>query len=129
MLSTVWKLARVAWAYVWSSPMGGVGALAVLVSLCFGERVRWDRGAFVVKATGPFGSWMASRGWGGFTIGWTILLWHYENPTVLAHERVHVEQAKRWGLLFWPAYLWELAIHGYRGNRFEREAYHRAGQV
>ncbi|MGH7540016.1 MAG: hypothetical protein ACRELC_03350, partial [Gemmatimonadota bacterium] len=45
-----------------------------------------------------------------------------------AHERVHVRQYERWGVLFLPAYAacgaWAL-LHGhgaYRGNRFEREA-------
>jgi hypothetical protein len=50
-----------------------------------------------------------------------------------AHERVHVAQADRWGPLFLPAYLtasaWALARRRdpYLDNRFEREAYRKAG--
>lgn len=45
------------------------------------------------------------------------------------HERVHVRQYERWGLLFFPLYLGSSAIallrghHPYWHNRFERQAY------
>jgi hypothetical protein len=46
-----------------------------------------------------------------------------------AHERVHVAQCERWGLLFVPAYLGASALAWLRGgdayfdNVFEREAW------
>ncbi len=46
-----------------------------------------------------------------------------------AHERVHVRQYERWGLMFVPAYLadslWQAlrGRHPYRDNRFERPAF------
>jgi hypothetical protein len=45
------------------------------------------------------------------------------------HERVHVAQYERWGVLFFPAYLGSSAVawirgrDPYRDNRFEREAF------
>lgn len=45
------------------------------------------------------------------------------------HERVHVGQYERWGLLMIPLYLLSSAVarlrgaHPYWDNRFEREAY------
>lgn len=49
------------------------------------------------------------------------------------HERVHVRQYERWGVLFVPAYLTfslGLLIRGrdpYRDNPFEREAFEQVG--
>jgi hypothetical protein len=49
------------------------------------------------------------------------------------HERVHVRQYERWGLLFVPAYLfhwcrlWCLGKNPYYDNPFEREAFDEAG--
>ncbi len=46
-----------------------------------------------------------------------------------AHERVHVRQYERWGIMFVPAYLLASAVlylqgkDGYRDNPFEKEAY------
>lgn len=115
--------------YVWSLPMGALGIVAaILASIAFREPIRWRDGALIVNATGPIGRRLAARGWGGFTLGWTIFLWRHDNPAVEAHERVHVAQVKRWGLLFWPAYLVCLAIYGYRRNPFEREAYGATGR-
>ena len=45
----------------------------------------------------------------------------------LEHELIHVEQAIRYPLIFPLLYWVELARHGYRKNRFEEEAYRRAG--
>jgi hypothetical protein len=45
------------------------------------------------------------------------------------HERVHVRQYERWGIMFVPAYLFASAClflqgkDGYRENPFEKEAY------
>jgi hypothetical protein len=49
-----------------------------------------------------------------------------------AHERVHVAQFERWGVLMGPAYLgcsavlWLRGRDAYRDNPFEREAFDRA---
>lgn len=46
-----------------------------------------------------------------------------------AHERVHVRQYERWGVLFYPLYLasslwqWAAGRDPYFDNRFEREAF------
>lgn len=47
----------------------------------------------------------------------------------LEHELIHVEQHMRYPLIF-PLLFWlELYRHGYRKNRFEREAYDKAGNI
>ena len=109
--------------YLWASPVIAVGLLVALVSLAFREPMRWDRGALVIHANGPFGRWMKSRGWGGICIGVTILLWSWDDPRIEFHERIHVRQVLTWGPLFPLIYFVSLALHGYRGCVFEAEAY------
>lgn len=43
-------------------------------------------------------------------------------PAVIAHELKHVEQVRRYGLLFGPMYWRETLRQGYYANRFERAA-------
>lgn len=61
------------------------------------------------------------------TIGSTVIL----NPRVedkdLEHELVHVEQGQRVPLIQPILYYTELLRKGYRANKYEEEAYSRAG--
>lgn len=109
--------------YLWASPEILIGLLAALVSVAFREPMRWSRGALVIHANGPFGRWMRSRGWAGFTLGVTIFLWQWEDPSVEYHERIHVRQLLTWGPLMPFIYFASLARHGYRNSVFEKEAY------
>jgi hypothetical protein len=63
----------------------------------------------------------------GITIGSTVLLGPLETPRVLEHELVHVEQFLRAPLIFPVLYWKELILHGYVRNKYEVEAYTRAG--
>jgi len=66
----------------------------------------------------------------GFTLGHTVLgRSHDALELTREHERVHVRQFERWGLLMGPAYLgwsavlWCRGKDAYRDNPFEVEAY------
>ncbi len=63
------------------------------------------------------------------TVGHVILL----NPRVeendLEHEQVHVEQYQRFPVIFPFLYYFELLRMGYRNNKYEEEAYSRAGNI
>ncbi len=69
-----------------------------------------------------------------FTWGETVLMQEAfaSDESVLAHELVHVEQARRYGWRWVPAYLWasvqawRRGEHWYYDNKFEREAYERS---
>jgi len=41
---------------------------------------------------------------------------------LIAHELTHVKQWNAYGIMFPLLYMWQLARHGYAGNRFEIEA-------
>jgi hypothetical protein len=118
--------------YVWAGPTTILGL--VLASLALrGGRVALVDG--VVEAHGPILAWALSRlvplggGAHAITLGHVVLA---RNARLLeltrAHERVHVAQYERWGVLFVPAYLaagaWAFIRggHPYFDNRFEREA-------
>lgn len=126
------SLAR-ALAYLWAAPNTALGAVAALIMVSLGGRVRVVSG--VVEVGG---------GWGGRAIA-SSPRWLRFNAMTLGHviigvsvsalvayrehERVHVRQYERWGPFFLPAYalssLWQV-LHGRRAywdNAFEREAY------
>jgi len=119
--------------YVWASPYSLVGLLLSLPALMLGATARVNDGALEV-AGGRFGLWLSSfprvLRFSAVTMGHVIL---GENHALLAsvsaHERVHVRQYERWGILFVPVYCGVSLVQLVRGrsphfaNRFEREAY------
>jgi membrane protein YqaA with SNARE-associated domain len=120
------------WRYVWASPLTVLGLTLATLTLG-GGRVRIVAG--VIEAHGPWLRWLLSTcvplsgGAAAITFGHVVLGQdeHALNRT-RAHERVHVRQYERWGVLFLPAYAAAslLALlsggHYYFDNVFEREA-------
>ena len=62
----------------------------------------------------------------GMAIGNIVLLGKAEIKD-LEHELIHVRQYQRYPLIFPVLYYWELFTKGYRKNKFEDEAYRKAG--
>lgn len=61
------------------------------------------------------------------TIGHVVLLGSTAKPGDKEHELIHVEQHARVPLIHPLLYTIELLRYGYRNNRYEIEAYERAG--
>ncbi len=120
-------------AYTWASPCTAVGLLIGAVAVFLGAKVKWVRGT--LEFSGGLLGWAATCVPGhckfsAVTMGHTILGVCPQTLSVLReHERVHVRQYERWGILFVPAYLLSSLWQGLRGRRmyldncFEREAY------
>ncbi len=121
---------------VWASPYSMVGIGIGLIGMCTGGRGRIRSGAIEFYGGGtqwfvrhlPLGELTI-----GFTLGHVILGQTAAGLDVAcAHERVHVRQFERWGLLMGPAYLlasawlWLIGRDAYRDNPFEIEAYRKA---
>ena len=120
------------WIYIWALPATMLGLMLASLALV-GGRVRIVAG--VVEAHGPWLRWLLSicvplsGGAAAITFGHVVLGQdeHALNRT-RAHERVHVRQYERWGLLFLPAYAAASIVavlsggHYYFDNAFEREA-------
>jgi hypothetical protein len=88
------------------------------------------RRVFELVVAGPVGRWFQRHRWAGFTLPLprVVLIFYWNtprpNPLVRVHEFRHVEQFD--GALFivaWYRYLAKLAVHGYRDNPYERDAY------
>ncbi len=116
--------------YSWALPASLVGIALVLLVLASGGRAKVHKGV-----------WEASGGWPGrllaggmpfsgpvaaITFGHVVLGDCDDSLSVTrAHEREHVRQYERWGILFFPAYLlaglfaWIKGGDPYRDNAFE----------
>ena len=124
---------------LWALPNTAVGLTFALLARATGGEMRRLRGA--IEAHGGALPWLlralpiGARSGTAVTLGHVVLGSCAVTLAVTrAHERVHVEQYERWGLLFLPAYaaasLWSLARgrDAYLDNRFEREARRLSGR-
>lgn len=120
-------------AYLWAGPNTLLGAMAGILVLGFGGRVRLVQGVaeFHGGLVGRFFAALpAGYRFSAMTLGHVILgISPAALEAVRSHEHVHVRQCERWGPLFLPAYglssLWQL-LRGrrvYRDNYFERQAF------
>ncbi len=108
-----------------------MGLAVAFVAVALGARLR-ARGGTLEASGGVLGRLAARGRFGAVTIGHVILGCDSATTDALrAHERVHVRQYERWGLLFVPAYLaasawaWTRGRDPYLDNPFEKAA-HRA---
>jgi len=124
-------------AYAWAAPYSAAGLVFGALAMLFGARAHVRQGALEFGG-GRLGSLLsrlpAPFGFSAITFGHVILgIDHAALATCRAHEQVHVRQYERWGPFFVPAYLLSsLAqlVQGrrpYLDNRFEREAWSKAG--
>jgi|SRR5690606_5977578 len=120
-------------SYLWAAPATALGLLTTLLALSLGARARLIDGVLEVSGgrwEGVLGRLPRAIGVEAITLGHVVL---GRNPRGLAqwrlHERVHVRQYERWGVLFFPLYLgssvwqWLRGRDPYRDNHFEVEAF------
>jgi hypothetical protein len=128
-------MTRKSWLiYLWTSPTTLIGLALSVLALLSGGRAKCVNG--VLEVHGGFATFFLRRctllrgGASAMALGHVVLgrdteCLEWTRP----HERVHVQQAERWGPLFIPAYLVSCIIayaqggNPYRDNSFEREAY------
>src|SRR5688572_18058135 len=113
---TIPNLAR----YLWALPASGIGLVLAMLALWRG-RLRVTDG--VVEAHGPLLRWPMTHlgllrgGIAAITFGHVVL---GQDARALAdtrsHERVHVRQYERWGIVFLPAYLGASLFAAIRGQ-------------
>jgi hypothetical protein len=120
--------------YAWASPATALGLIFVTAAVCSGAKIRRVDGVLeivggrllaVVHGIPRFGFVAITFGHVVMAVDDTCL------AQARAHERVHVRQYERWGILFFPLYAASSLVQiargrdPYRDNAFEREA--RAG--
>jgi hypothetical protein len=123
---------------LWAAPCSLLGLGFALAVLLVGGRARWARGALEITYRAQLdqcGRRLRRMPFRGVVFGHVILAVTAEELMEIgAHERVHVEQYGRWGLLFLPAYaassLWQLlrGRDAYWHNHFEVDARRRSGE-
>ncbi len=118
--------------YVWAAPVTLIGLLlSVPIRLGGGQ---WQCHSGVLEVwDGPVARWLLQGGRRrilAITLGHVVLAPdRYWLERTRAHERVHVAQTARWGVMFPLAYAvasllaWWRGEPAYRGNRFEQAAY------
>ena len=119
------------WRYFWPLPVTVIGAvLALTVRVCGG---RWSFRKGVLETCGPAARVMLRlhpvKGVIAIALGHVVIARDDLCLTQTnAHEREHVRQFERWGLLFpfvyaaESIYRWLRSENPYRDNRFERAA-------
>lgn len=126
------RAARRAAGYAWAGPVTLAGLAVAALALACGARGRAERGVLEVCG-GRLAALLARlpglRGFEAVTLGHVVLA---DSRAALerqrAHERAHVRQFERWGVLLLPLYVTAAAVemlrgrHPYRDNRFERQA-------
>ena len=110
--------------YLWSAPYGlvGLAALAIAYRLSWVTAVARMDGGIHALMQGPLAARMLARGWGAFTLGWTIFYWETPDETLVRHELRHVRQCLWIGVLYPVVYLVLLAVYGYADNPLEKDA-------
>lgn len=121
------------WLYLWPLPVTLLGMLAVLLARASGGAVSRVDG--VLEAAGGWPARVLRHGFpfsgavAAITLGHVVLgVSAAALAATRAHERAHVRQFERWGVLLVVLYplaglaAWLRGGHPYRDNRFEREA-------
>ncbi len=119
--------------YAWALPATFAGLLLSLIALAFGAKGRIVEGAFEI-AGGRIDKCLSMLPrycrFGAITIGHVIIgIDHETLAHHRLHEHVHVRQYERWGVLFFPLYLFSSLLQIVQGcdpyldNSFEREAF------
>lgn len=119
--------------YVWASPATLLGLLIALAARASGGTLRRVGG--VLEVAGGWPAWLLARGFpfsgavAALTLGHVVLGVSLAALTATrAHERAHVRQFERWGLLLLVLYplagllAWLRGGNPYRDNVFERDA-------
>lgn len=119
--------------YLWALPVTLLGVLVALVSRGSGGTVQRVEG--VLEAAGGWPAWVLRRGFpfsgavAALTLGHVVVGVSLNALTATrAHERAHVRQFERWGVLLLVLYplagmlAWVRGGNPYRDNLFEREA-------
>lgn len=118
--------------YAWAGPATLLGLAVAAVALACGARGRSERGVLEVCG-GRLATWLARlpgvRHFEAVTLGHVVLAdSHVALDRQRRHERAHVRQFERWGVLLLPMYVVVGVFealrgrHPYRDNFFEREA-------
>lgn len=116
-------------AFLLNLPWTLVGFILAIVSLPRNIRINAKPFAFVILVRSFWWqTWLKShKGVRASSIGNVVLLGNNLLPKDLEHELIHVRQYEHMPFIHAFLYLYESLRHGHRKNRYEIEAYEKAG--
>ena len=122
-----------AWLYLWALPATLLGLLLATIARASGGELNQVAG--VLESAGGWPAWLLQRGFpfsgpvAAITLGHVVVGVSLDALTATRrHERVHVKQFERWGIMLLALYplaglrAWAGGGNPYRDNLFEREA-------
>jgi hypothetical protein len=108
------------WAYVWAAPCTLLGLALAAIALPFGARWQWHSGVLeVALRPSPPKLGLKSR-WpfAAITLGHVVLACDpLQMQCLREHERAHVAQYERWGVVFLLAYPLSSLVQLVQGRR------------
>jgi hypothetical protein len=115
-------LAPRSWAYLWAAPCTVLGFAAALALSPWGTRWAWHSGVLEVACNTRHARRPNPRRFalpfGAITLGHVVLASDPQQMQLLReHERAHVAQYERWGLVFLLAYPLSSLVQLLRGRR------------
>ncbi len=116
-------------SFILNFPYTVIGLTGALVSIPTVIKFRTKPYALVLNVKKIWWAVGSMKGARASAIGHVVILGPHLEDKDLEHELVHVEQAEREPLLHPILYLIESRRKGYRNNKYEVEAYQRAGNV
>ena len=110
-------------------PYTVIGLIVGLISIPGGINFKKSPYAFIVNVKNFWWVIGYMKNARAMTIGHVILLGPKLEDKDLEHELIHVEQHQRMPLIQPILYYIELIRKGYRNNKYEEEAYNKAGNI
>ncbi len=115
--------------FILNIPWTIIGLIGALISMPIKVGFRTNPYAFVFTVKKFWWAIGYMKNARAMAIGHVVLLGPNLENKDLEHELVHVEQYQLLPLIFPVLYYVELTRKGYRNNKYEDEAYRRAGNV
>jgi len=118
-------------SFLFNLPWTFLGLLPALLSLPVRASFHVRPFAFLIEVRSFWWqSWLPGhKGVRASTIGNIVLLGPRLLPHDLEHELIHVQQYEHEPLIHPFLYIYQVLRHGYRNNKYEVEAYQKAGNT
>src|SRR3989338_754981 len=115
--------------FILNIPYTIFGLVVAMVSVPVQIKFRATPYAFVLKVKKFWWTVGSTKSIRAITIGHVVMLGPKLEDNDLEHELTHVEQCQKIPLIFPLLYFIELLLKGYKNNKYEIEAYQRAGNI
>ena len=116
-------------SFILNTPYTILGLVVALVSIPTKITFVTNPYAFVIYTKNFWWTFGYLKGARAMAVGHVALLGPHLEPHDVEHELIHVEQYARFPIIFPILYHLEFLKKGYRNNKYEDEAYRRAGNI